>query len=71
MERSRVSSSNIASIGYDNMTQVLEVEFLNGSIYQYRGVPRQVFEGLMSAPSHGSFLDTFVKKAGYPYARVS
>ena len=33
MERIRVRSSNIASIGYDNNTQVLEVEFKTASVY--------------------------------------
>ena len=33
MDRTYVSSSNIASIGYDPMQMILEVEFLNGSIY--------------------------------------
>ena len=31
MDRTYVSSSNIASIGYDPMQRILEVEFLNGS----------------------------------------
>ena len=35
MERQYVSSSNIASIGYDPDNQVLEIEFLSGAVYQY------------------------------------
>ena len=42
MERQYVSSSNIASIGYDPDNQVLEIEFLSGAVYQYYDVP-QVF----------------------------
>ena len=45
MERIPVSSSNIASLGYDAATQTLQVEFLSGSIYQYFDVPTNVFEG--------------------------
>lgn len=37
MKRIPVSSTNVASVGYEN--QVLEVEFLNGSVYQYFYVP--------------------------------
>lgn len=58
MQRTKVSSSNIASIGFDPASQVLEVEFLNGSIYQYSDVPPSVHKGLMAAASHGSYLRT-------------
>ena len=70
MERRNVSSSNIKSIGYDSATQTLEVEFLDGSIYQYSGVPPSIFDGLMRASSHGGYLDSHVKKGGYRYTRI-
>ena len=70
MERISVSSSNLASVGYDAINAVLEVEFNHGGIYQYSGVPDEVHQGLMSAGSHGSYFDQFVKKAGYSYVKV-
>ena len=70
MERTSVQSSNVASIGYDRNSSTLEVEFLNGSVYQYYAVSEELFDGLLSAPSKGSFLDQYVKKAGYTYARI-
>ena len=70
MERSPVQSSNVASIGYDRDSSTLEIEFVSGSIYQYLNVPESIFTGLMNAPSKGSFLDQFVKKAGYPYSQI-
>ncbi len=39
MNRVPVSSSNLAAVGYDPAGKVLEIEFLNGSIYQYFNVP--------------------------------
>ena len=39
MDRIQVRSSNIRSIGYDQKTQTLEVEFLKGGVYQYFDVP--------------------------------
>ena len=39
MERQHVNSSNLESVGYDPTTQTLEIEFLNGGLYQYSGVP--------------------------------
>ena len=61
MQRQRVSSSNIASIGYDQNLSILEVEFLSGDIYQYVGVPNSIFQGIMSASSHGSYLNQNIK----------
>jgi len=71
MERIPVQSSNLASVGYDPGTMTLEIEFLNGSVYQYFGVPESVYAGLLNAPSKGRYLDQFVKKAGYSYARIA
>lgn len=70
MDRKYVSSSNISSIGYDSMNQILEVEFLNGSIYQYYDVPESLYEGLMVADSHGKYLNEYIKRGGFSYARV-
>lgn len=70
MERKIVVSSNIKSIGYDSIRPILEVEFTNGSIYQYFGVPQHLYLGLMQASSHGEYLDTYIKKGGFAYVRV-
>lgn len=69
MERQAVSSSNIESIGYDPQSETLEIEFLNGSIYQYFDVPEQIFDELMQAESHGKYLANNIK-GGYRYSRV-
>ena len=69
MERYSVASSNVASIGYDEVSETLEVEFLNGSIYQYFNVPANMHEQLMQAGSKGRFLNIYIKNA-YPFSRV-
>ncbi len=69
MNRDSVASSNIISIGYDEPSQTLEIEFLNGSIYQYYNVGAAIYEGLMHAPSKGQFLHAEIKNA-YPFSRV-
>ena len=71
MERVPVDSSNVASVGYDIASSTLEIEFTNGAIYQYSGVPEYEYTGLMSASSKGSYLNQHIKTAGYPYTRVS
>lgn len=70
MERKTVISSNIASIGYDSLNNILEVEFKNFSVYQYLNVPLRIFEGIMSASSHGGYLAAHVKPV-YSYKRIS
>ena len=62
-------SSNIARFGYDEANQVLFVEFMNGSVYQYFDVPNTVFEQMKTASSKGSFLAQGVKGT-YRYARA-
>jgi uncharacterized protein len=69
MNRIPVSSSNISSIGYNQETQTLEVEFLKGSLYQYFDVPQAVYEGFVAAESKGKYLATQIK-GNYRYARV-
>jgi hypothetical protein len=70
MNRTTVSSSNLASVGYDAAQHILEIEFLTGSVYQYFNVPQSVYAGLMAAESHGSYFDANVKKAGYSYKQI-
>ncbi len=69
MDRHYVSSSNVSSIGYDAASQTLEVEFKDGSVYQYYNVPNGVYDAFMSAPSKGQFLAYQIKNV-YPYSRV-
>lgn len=70
MYRESVESSNIASIGYDEASRTLEVEFLNGSVYEYSGVPPEEHRGLMDAGSHGKYLNANIK-GRYSYTKVS
>lgn len=69
MERYSVASSNVASVGYDDATETLEVEFVDGAVYQYYGVPRNVYDQFMGNSSKGRFLNTYIKNA-YGYSRV-
>ena len=69
MKRTHVESSNIESIGYDSKSQTLEIEFLNGSLYQYFDVPEHVFNELMAADSHGKYLNANIKGI-YRFSKV-
>jgi hypothetical protein len=65
----RVSSSNIVSIGYEADTQTLEVEFRDGAVYEYEGVPPGVHSEFMGAASQGAYLHRHIRDR-YPYRRV-
>ena len=67
MNRTPVTSSHLASVGWD--ANVLEVEFHGGSVYQYERVPQSVFADLMGASSRGQYLAQHVKDV-YPYRRI-
>jgi hypothetical protein len=62
VNRIEVESSSIRSIGYDKSDQILEVEFLNGTVYRYSSVPESVYLDLMKAESHGRYFNQKVQK---------
>jgi hypothetical protein len=68
MHRNHVSSSAISSVGYDERSAVLEVEFRSGAIYDYLAVPPKVYRDLLKAPSKGSFVSRRVRDR-YPFVR--
>lgn len=70
MQRTPVSSSNLASVGYDRTSQTLEIEFKNRSIYEYYDVPEDVYNELMQAASHGSYFNDCIRGA-FSYRKVS
>ncbi|HEU0054487.1 MAG TPA: KTSC domain-containing protein [Longimicrobium sp.] len=61
MERARVDSSSIASIGYDPATRTLEVEFVNGGLYHYLDVPVEELERFVTSGSLGRYLNQHIK----------
>jgi hypothetical protein len=70
MERSPLESSSVASAGYDDATQVLEIEFKSGRIYQFTEVPRGVFDWLLRTPNKGSYVARMIN-GRYAYSDVT
>jgi hypothetical protein len=69
MKRQDVDSSMLASVGYDEKSKTLEVEFNNGGVYQYFDVEKEVFEKLMNAESLGSYFYHNIRD-DYDYTRI-
>ena len=70
MKRTPVQSSNLLSVGYDSDTQTLEIEFRDGGIYQYYGVPEMVYRQLLTATSHGKFFHAHIRDV-YHYRKLN
>lgn len=63
IKRFRVVSSHIVSIGHDNDTQILEVEFPRSGVWHYNPVTKDQFKELLDAPSVGSHFHNKIKTA--------
>ncbi|MFN2286486.1 MAG: KTSC domain-containing protein [Anaerolineae bacterium] len=61
IDRVRVNSTNLLSLGYDAETRTLEIEFHTRKIYRYYNVPPIVVRQLMDAPSLGEFFNFHIK----------
>lgn len=69
MQRTPVDSSNISSIGYDEDSNTLEIEFHSGAVYQYFDIPLNVFQGIMGPGSKGQYFAQHIK-GYYRYVKV-
>jgi hypothetical protein len=69
MKMTPVSSTNLASVGYDPTSRTLRIEFINGGVYEYHDVPEAEYQGLMSASSKGSYHHQNIK-GHYSYTKI-
>jgi hypothetical protein len=73
VDRVPVSSTSIASIGYDGASSTLELEYRHGGLYRYFEVPPDVYQELMAAPSAGASIGRYVVeriRTAYRYEQV-
>ncbi|TDD12431.1 KTSC domain-containing protein [Kribbella turkmenica] len=59
MRRRLVNSSSVRSVGWSDGT--LELEYVNGSTYQYYDVAQTTFAALLAASSIGTYVNTHIK----------
>ena len=69
MQREKVTSEAIASIGYNEEDATLEVEFAGGGVYDYFDVGPDVWEAFREAESKGAFFSAEIRGA-YLYSQV-
>ena len=61
MEMKAVSSSHISAVGYEPDSQTLRIRFTSGKEYDYANVPKNIYEGMMSAASVGKYFHANIK----------
>lgn len=61
MEMLRVYSRAIMAVGYDPVTFKMKIQFVEGHTYDFCGVPKAIYEGLMKAASKGSYYNDFIR----------
>jgi KTSC domain len=69
MKRMPVTSSTVATVGYDPNSMTLEIEFTSSSVYQYFDVPEVEYRNLISAESIGEYFSQNIKDK-YRCARI-
>ncbi|MGH8648570.1 MAG: KTSC domain-containing protein [Burkholderiales bacterium] len=62
-----VDSSALAQVAYDKQHAILRVEFPDGAIYQYLGVPPGIYQDLLRADSKGAYFNHYIRSR-FPYA---
>jgi len=70
MNRIAVESATLATIGYDVVCGILQLEFRSRAVYRYFGVPYSVYEGLLAAPSKGGYFNCTIRGC-FPHSRTS
>jgi KTSC domain len=65
-----VESAALTALAYDESTGRLRVEFRSRAIYDYFGVPVEIYGALLCAPSVGAGFNKLVRGC-FPYCRVA
>ena len=57
MNYTKVESTMIDTVGYDEKTETLEVRFITkGEVYAYYKVSQEEYKALLNAPSKGTYM---------------
>src|SRR5260370_25130791 len=69
MRVATVESVTLATVGYDETQELLQLEFGSRAVYLYFGVPAAVDEALLSASSKGRDFNGTIR-GRYPYRQI-
>lgn len=63
-----VQSTTLVAMAYDVDQQMLQLEFRDRSVYRYFGVPANLYQDLLDAPSKGKYFNRFIRER-FAYVR--
>jgi hypothetical protein len=69
VEMQSVVSEHLDSVGYDEESKTMTIDFTDGSTYEYRGVTKDAFDNLVDASSVGDHFRRYFK-GKYAYTKV-
>jgi hypothetical protein len=69
MKVTPVESSTLATVGYDEGAELLQLEFRSRVVYRYFAVPTAVPEALLAAASKGRYFNQAIR-GRYRFVRV-
>ena len=70
MELRKVSSSNLAAVGYNEEDQSLVIQFKNGMFYEFKEVPIEVYNMMLRAPSIGKYFNAVIRNK-FAYTKLN
>ena len=67
-----IQSDNVRAAGYDEASMVMTVQFDNGALYEYYGVPTDLWTSFVAAQPHPWSQVGYPRlvQAGIPYKRI-
>jgi KTSC domain len=69
MNVTAVESTTLAALAYDDVHEILRLEFRSLAVYRYFGVPAWVYEALLEAPSKGGYFNQAIR-GRFPFSRA-
>ena len=69
MHRTAITSPGIEQLGYEEGSEILEIKFVSGTVYEFYNVPSKMYEQLMSSPRKELFYETNIL-VRFPYKRL-
>lgn len=64
-----VSSNRLEAVGYDERLKLLHIQFVDGSLYEYYEVPKNVYIELINASSAGKYFHKYIKGI-YQFSKI-
>ena len=70
MEWKQLQSRHLNGARYDPLSQTLHIQFVNGAIHAYQGVPQTIADSLFQISSPGSYFHAKIRDR-YPEVKVA